>query len=64
MERLAELSAAVERLARVMDPEYVPVWIREPVADLGDDRPPGVLARGDYRRLSRAIAGLESPTFS
>ena len=58
MGRLAELSAAVERLARVMDPEYVPVWMREPVAGLGDDRPLDVLARGDYRRLSSVESGL------
>lgn len=63
-ERLAELSATVERLARVMDPDYIPVWVRKPVAALGDDKPLDVLARGDYRRLSRLISELESPTFS
>ena len=63
-ERLAELSATVERLARVMDPDYIPVWMRKPVAALGDDKPLDVLARGDYRKLSRLISGLESPTFS
>ena len=63
-ERLAELSAMVERLARVMDPDYIPVWLRKPAAALGDDKPLDVLARGDYRRLSRLISELESPTFS
>lgn len=63
-ERLAELSATVERLARVMDQDYIPVWLRKPVAALGDDKPLDVLARGDYRRLSRLISELESPTFS
>lgn len=63
-ERLAELSAMVERLARVMDPDYIPVWLRKPVTALGDDKPLDVLARGDYRRLSRLISELESPTFS
>ncbi len=63
-ERLAELSAMVDRLARVMDPDYIPVWMRKPVAALGDDKPLDVLARGDYRRLSRLISELESPTFS
>jgi len=63
-ERLAELSAMVERLARVMDPDYIPVWMHKPVAALGDDKPLDVLARGDYRKLSRLISELESPTFS
>jgi transcriptional regulator with XRE-family HTH domain len=30
-ERLAELSALVERIVRVMKPEYVPVWMRKPI---------------------------------
>ena len=59
----AKLSATVEGLARVMDPEYAPVWLRKPVPALGDEKPLDVLARGDYRRLSRLIPGLESPTF-
>lgn len=63
-ERLAELSATVERLARVMDPDYIPMWLRQPVAALGDDKPLDVLARGGFRRVSRLISGLESPTFS
>src|SRR5215207_11684508 len=60
-ERLAELSAIVERLARVMQPTYVPVWMRKPVPLLDDDKPLDVIAAGDYRRVSRVVAGLESP---
>lgn len=60
-ERLAELSAIVERLVRVMQPSYVPVWMRKPVPLLDDDKPLDVIATGDYRRVSRVIAGLESP---
>ena len=63
-ERLAELSAVVERLARVIDPDYIPVWIRKPASALDDEKPIDVLARGEYRRLSRVISELESPTFS
>lgn len=63
-ERLAELSAVVERLFRVMEPEYVVVWLRKPVPALGDEKPLDVLGRGDYTRLSRVISELESPTFS
>jgi hypothetical protein len=60
-ERLAELSAIVERLAFVMDPAYIPVWMRKPIVLLDDDKPLDVIAEGDYRRVSRVVAGLESP---
>jgi transcriptional regulator with XRE-family HTH domain len=59
-ERLAELSSVVERLARVMQPAYVPVWMRKPVPLLDDDKPLDVIAAGDYRRVSRVLAGLEA----
>lgn len=63
-ERLAELGAIVERLALVMDPDYIPVWMRKPIGLLDDDKPLDVIAAGDYRRVSRVIAGLESPPAS
>jgi hypothetical protein len=59
-ERLAELSSLVERLVHVMQPEHVPVWMRKPVPLLDDDKPLDVIATGEYRRLSRVIAGLEA----
>jgi transcriptional regulator with XRE-family HTH domain len=63
-ERLAELAALVERLALVMAPEYIPVWMRKPIGLLDDDKPLDVIAAGDYRRVSRVVAGLESPPAS
>lgn len=60
-ERLAELSAIVERLVRVMQPAYVPVWMRKPIPLLDDDKPLDVIAAGEYRRVSRVVASLESP---
>jgi uncharacterized protein (DUF2384 family) len=60
-ERLAELAAIVERLVRVMRPEYVPVWMRKPIPLLDDDKPLDVIAAGGYRRVSRVVAGLEAP---
>ena len=60
-DRLAELSAIVERLAQSVEPEYIPVWLHKPLAALDDDKPLDVLARGDYRRVSRVIAAFESP---
>jgi uncharacterized protein (DUF2384 family) len=48
----------------VIDHEYIPVWLRKPVVALDDEKPLDVLASGEYRRLSRVISELESPTFS
>ena len=44
-----------------MSPDYVPVWLRKPVPLLDDDKPLDVIAAGEYRRVSRLLAGLESP---
>jgi Protein of unknown function (DUF2384) len=60
-ERLVELSVIVERLVRVMQPAYVPVWMRKPIPLLDNDKPLDVIAEGDYRRVSRVVASLESP---
>jgi hypothetical protein len=35
--------------------------MRKPVPLLDDDAPLDVIAAGDYRRVSRALATLESP---
>jgi transcriptional regulator with XRE-family HTH domain len=59
-ERLAEFSSIVERLVRVMNDSYVPVWLRKPLPLLDDDKPLDVIAAGDYRRVSRVVAGLEA----
>src|SRR3954467_11924243 len=60
-ERLAEPSSIVERLARVMQPEYVPVWLRKPVPLLDDDKPLDVIAAGGYSPRSRVIPGAAGP---
>jgi len=63
-ERLVELSAIVERLARVVEAEYIPVWLNKPVPALGDDKPLEVLSEGGYRRVARLVSELEAPTFA
>ena len=63
-ERLVELAAIVERLARVMEPTYIPVWFHKPVPALGDEKPIDLLAKGGWRRVARLISELESPSFS
>jgi hypothetical protein len=60
-DRVAELSAIVERLARVMQPEYIPVWLTKPLEALDDEKPIELIARGDYARVARLVSSLEQP---
>lgn len=57
-----ELSALVERLERLMEPDYIAVWLRKPVPALDDEKSIDLLGRGDYLRVARLISELESPT--
>jgi len=58
-ERLIELVEITDRLSRIMDPDYIPVWLARPIEALGDDKPIEVLARGEYRRVAQVISELE-----
>jgi len=60
-ERVAELSEIVDRLARLMNPEYIPVWLLKPIEALGNHKPLELIARGQARRVARVLSGLESP---
>lgn len=64
VERVNELAAIVDRLAGVVVPDVIPLWLRRPLRVLDDEKPLDVLARGDYARISRIVAGLESPVAS
>lgn len=63
-ERLIELSALVERLARVMEPSYIAVWLRKPVPALGERKPIDLIAGGRYLRVAQLVSALEEATFS
>ena len=63
-DRLVELGAMVDRLARVMQPDFISIWLTRPIEALEDDKPVEVLARGEYRRIARLIAELEYPGVS
>lgn len=63
-ERLIELSALVERLARLMDPSYIAIWLRKPVPALEDEKPIDLIARGRYLRVAGLISALEEAPFS
>jgi hypothetical protein len=60
-ERVAELSAIVERLSRIMPPEYIPVWLTKPIEALDDEKPIELIGRGDYLRVARLVSSLEEP---
>jgi len=59
--RTAELGEIVDRLRRVMDPDYIPVWMVKPIEALDDHTPVELVARGQGRRVARLISGLEAP---
>lgn len=63
-ERLIELSALVERLARVMEPSYIAIWLRKPVPALGERKPIDVIAGGDYMSVAGLVSALEEAPFS
>jgi uncharacterized protein (DUF2384 family) len=63
-ERLVELSSLVERLAQVMQHDYIPVWLRKPNALLGDEKPIDLVSTGGYRKVSRVISALETTAVS
>jgi uncharacterized protein (DUF2384 family) len=58
---LVELAEMADRLARVMDPDFIPIWLTRPVMALDDEKPVEVLARGEYRRIAELISELEYP---
>ena len=60
-ERVAELSAIVNRLMRVMAADYIPVWMTKPIEALDDEKPLDLLAHGEYRRVSALVRNLEHP---
>ena len=62
--RLLELVSLIERLSRVMDEAYIPLWLHKPLPALDDVRPIDALADGRYREVSRLVAELENDAFS
>ncbi len=55
--RLAELVEITDRLARVVEPRYISLWLVKPVEALEVD----LIARGQARRVAKVVSGLEYP---
>lgn len=62
--RLIELAEMADRLLRVMDRDYIAIWLNKPLQALDDDKPVELLARGDYRRVAQLIGEFEYPGVS
>lgn len=60
-QRIAELAEIVDRLSRIVPTDYIAVWLYKPIEALDDERPIDLIARGEARRVAKAISGLESP---
>lgn len=60
-DRIAELSAIVDRLPRVIEAGHVPLWLTKPIEALDDETPVDLIARGDYLRVARLVSSIEDP---
>lgn len=63
-ERLLELSSVVERLLGVVEPGYVPVWLRKPNLALEEQKPIDLIAAGRFRQVSGLLGSLETTPLS
>ncbi len=63
-ERLIELAEMTKRLALVVRPESIPVWLQRPILALDDEKPIELIARGEYRKVAKLIAEIEYPGVS
>jgi transcriptional regulator with XRE-family HTH domain len=59
--RVAELAEITDRLARVIEARYIPVWMLKPIEALDDRTPMALIAAGEARRVARLVSSLESP---
>lgn len=46
---------------RVIEADYIPVWLTKPNEALDDEKPLDLIARGEYRRVSSVVRNLEHP---
>ena len=63
-ERLIELAEMIKRLALVVRPGSIAVWLNRPILALDDEKPIELIARGEYKRVAKLIAEIEYPGVS
>ena len=63
-ERLIELAEMIKRLALVVRPESIAVWLKRPILALDDEKPIELIARGEYKRVAKLISEIEYPGVS
>ena len=54
-----ELASLVQRLQRVMNVAYIPIWLGAPIPALDDKKPLDAIAQGDGRAGARLVSGVE-----
>jgi uncharacterized protein (DUF2384 family) len=63
-ERLIELAEMIKRLALVVRPESIAVWLKRPILALDDEKPIDLIARGEYKRVAKLISEIQYPGVS
>lgn len=62
--RIAELVEVLTRLAELLPAEYLPVWLRRPLAAFGNRPPLEIMAAGQGAALWSVVEGIEQGSFS
>ncbi len=63
-ERLIELSEMIKRLALVVKPGSIAIWLNRPILALHDEKPIELIARGEYKRVAKLISEIAYPGVS
>jgi hypothetical protein len=54
----------IKRLALVVRPESIAVWLKRPILALDDEKPIELIARGEYKRVAKLISEIQYPGIS
>jgi transcriptional regulator with XRE-family HTH domain len=63
-ERLIELAEMIKRLALVVEPASIAVWLNRPILALDYEKPIELFARDEYRQVAKLISEIEYPGVS
>ena len=54
----------IKRLALVVRPKSIAVWLKRPILALDDEKPIELIARGEYKRVAKLISEIQYPGVS